>query len=319
MEAAHAEIFEDSAKSIGRLQLLAAHFQNDTLFQIYVRTQVIHRLFQTTPELNPDRLALYHLQFTESVIDLLRKVKRVNENRVLVLSEEVRFNELLLEKMQRERVEERQFEIAQIQHTALVNASINTLFQNLSDYAKDNPFPPALYEFSKEWAAAYYTPITEEQLAPFAAYNLEEEYKNGYGIIDKKLLGLQCRYGFKNAFVGGFRCGTDIVEVYKIVGTEDYFSFFHRKNFYNDFLQENLEALGWKPFISESARRIAQIETTIEIARTEAQTAHKILPADVTELLQNYLMRIGALNFLDDDDYESQANILRAMLQTDSL
>ena len=319
MEAAHAGIFEDSAKSIGRLQLLAAHFQNDTLFQIYVRTQVIHRLFQTTPELNPDRLALYHLQFTESVTDLLRKVKRVNENRVLVLGEEVRFNELLLEKMQRERVEERQFEIAQIQQAALVNESINTLFQNLSDYAKDNPFPPALYDFSKEWAAEYYTPITEEQLAPFAAYNLEEEYKNGYGIIDKKLLGLQCRHGFKNAFVGGFRCGSDIVEVYKIVGTEDYFSFFHRKNFYNDFSPVTLEDLGWKPFISESAKRIAGIKATIAKAETEAQTAHKALPADVAALLQNYLMRIAALNFLDDDDYESQANILRAMLQTDSL
>ncbi len=319
MEAAHAGIFEDSAKSIGRLQLLAAHFQNDTLFQIYVRTQVTHRLFQTTPELNPDKLALYHLQFTESVIDLLRKVKRVNENRVLVLGEEVRFNEILLEKMQRERVEERQFEIAQIQQVALVNASINALFQNLSDYAKDNPFPPALYEFSQEWAAEYYTPITEEQLAPFAAYNLEEEYKNGYGIIDKKLLGLQCRHGFKNTFVGGFRCGSDIVEVYKIVGTEDYFSFFHRKNFYNDFSPATLEDLGWKPFISEGARRIASIETAIEAAQTEALTAHRALPADVENLLRDYLERISALNFLDDDDYESQANVLRAMLQTDSL
>ncbi len=319
MEPQHAEIFRDSATSIGRLQLLSAHFSNDTLFQIYIRTQVIHQLFQTTPELNPDRLALYHLQFTESVIDLLRKVKKSNEKKIVLLSEEVRFNELLVEKLQRERVEERQFEIAQMQQAALVNASVHALYQNLSDYAKDNPFPPALYEFSAEWADKYFTEITAAQLAPFAAYNLEEEYKNGYGIIDKKLLGQQCRHDFKNTFVGGFRCGADIVEVYKIVGTEDYFSFFHRKNFYDDFSPAHLESLGWKPYHSESARRIAQIENTVAEARAEAKAAHKALPAAIADLLKNYLERITALNFLDEDDYEAQANILRTMLKTDSL
>jgi hypothetical protein len=44
-------ILQESNKILSKLQLLSAFFEDEIIYKIYLRTQVIHRLYETNPEL----------------------------------------------------------------------------------------------------------------------------------------------------------------------------------------------------------------------------------------------------------------------------
>jgi hypothetical protein len=312
-------IFDASSRVISKLQLLSVFFGDEMIFKIYVRSQVIHKLFETTPELDIHKLDLYHLQFTESIVELLRKIKKTNEKNVMLLFDEIHFNEVLIEKFRHELEAADTYEAERARQAARINDSIFRLYQNLSDHARDNPFAPAIYEFSARYAKDYFHEITEAQLDTFTQYSLEEEYKNGYGIIDKKLMGQQCRHGFSNEFVCGLKAGNETLEIYKMTARDTYFLFYPRRNFYNDFDIAHLAHLSLTPPQSARAKMVQDLKEKNHQLKASEDKVRTAISPEIKELLNNYYNRISALNFLDTSDHEVQANILRAMLNTDGL
>ncbi|RYF44632.1 MAG: hypothetical protein EON99_01070, partial [Chitinophagaceae bacterium] len=93
------QILSDSNKIISKLQILSAFFEDDVIYKIYVRSQVIHKLFETNPELDINKLNLFHLQFTESVLELLRRIKKTNEKGVSLIFDEIELNKQLIIKI----------------------------------------------------------------------------------------------------------------------------------------------------------------------------------------------------------------------------
>jgi hypothetical protein len=73
MDDAGKAILNESNKIISKLQLLSVFFGDDIIYKIYLRSQVIHQLFEDNPELDINKLELFHLQFTQTLLDLLRK------------------------------------------------------------------------------------------------------------------------------------------------------------------------------------------------------------------------------------------------------
>lgn len=312
-------ITEASGRIIGKLQLLSVFFGDETVFRILVRTQVIHKLFETTPDLDINKLELFHLQFTESIIALLRKIKKANEQKVTLLFDEIRFNEALIEKFAHELETEEHFEADKKRQAQRVSESIFRLYQNLSDIARDNPFPRAIYDFSRKYAQEHFHAITTEQLEEWTQYNLDDEFKNGYGIIDKQLLGLQCKNDFANTFVCGLKAGGDTLEIYCITGTATHFLFYPGRNFYNDFDAARIAHIDQSTQLSARAKMVQDLkENNIRLQAGEDRLRTHI-DEEIKELLEEYFNRISALDFLDTSDHEVQANILRAMLNTDSL
>ncbi|MFD2144614.1 hypothetical protein [Mucilaginibacter antarcticus] len=66
-------ILRESTQYLNKLHILSAFFEDEIVYKIYLRTQVIHRLYETNPELDINKLELFHVQFTAAVIDLLKK------------------------------------------------------------------------------------------------------------------------------------------------------------------------------------------------------------------------------------------------------
>src|SRR4028118_1599813 len=99
MDANRARVLEESRKSLSKLQLLAVFFEDEVLYGILLRTQVIHNLYQGSAELDIGRLELFHLQYTASILELLRKVKKANEKLVATLYEEIDLNKHLAERL----------------------------------------------------------------------------------------------------------------------------------------------------------------------------------------------------------------------------
>ena len=57
-------ILRESTRLLNKLHLLSAFFEDEIVYKIYLRTQVIHRLYETNPELDINKLELFHVQFT---------------------------------------------------------------------------------------------------------------------------------------------------------------------------------------------------------------------------------------------------------------
>src|SRR5476651_556918 len=91
-------ILNDSNRIISKLQLLSVFFGDDIIYKIFLRTQVIHQLFDDNAELDINKLELFHLQYTQTLIDLLRKIKKNNEKSILILLDEIQLNKELIGK-----------------------------------------------------------------------------------------------------------------------------------------------------------------------------------------------------------------------------
>ncbi|WP_238533639.1 hypothetical protein [Pedobacter agri] len=76
MDEYRSNILKKSNAEINRLQLLSVFFDDEIIYKIFLRTQVIHQLFSNNEDLEIEKLDLFHLQFTDSVIALLRKIKK---------------------------------------------------------------------------------------------------------------------------------------------------------------------------------------------------------------------------------------------------
>lgn len=99
MDERYANILKASSTEISRLQLLSVFFEEETLYKIFLRSQVIHQMFENNVDLDIDKLEIFHVQFTASLIELLRKIKKSNEKNVSLIYDEISLNKELIEKM----------------------------------------------------------------------------------------------------------------------------------------------------------------------------------------------------------------------------
>ena len=310
-------IFKDSSRIITKLQLLSVFFEDETVYKIYVRTQVIQKLFENNPDLDVHKLELFHLQYTESVIELLRKIKKGNEQNVHLAQDEIGYNEELIQKIKESVRTEENFENAKQARTAVINKSLHQLFQNLSGYSALPPFPKDISAFSEKYAREFFE-ISPALFYELTEFDPAEVYKNGYGIIEKKLLGWQCKQEFKNVFVCGLKAGESEIEVYKLEKTDDYFIFYPERNLFLDLNFSKIEKVYVPTPLSKQERIIRDLSEKNAALKNSMDEIKTGIPAQVKSLLNEYYHKINTLDFINDD-FDIQANILKAMLNTDGL
>lgn len=315
-----AQILKESKKIISRLQLLSVYFQEEVVFKIYLRSQVIHQLFENNAELSIDKLDLFHLQFTQTVVDLLRKIKKNNEKNVTLIDDEMRLNAEVIEKLN-DTVNSEQNFIAGKQRQALkINNSLRNLFEYLSEHTTDFPFVKNITQFSSLYSKDFYMQISPDQLAKLIDYELNMVYTNSYATIEKKLMGLLCKYDFKTEFVSGLRSGTLIIEIYKFLETDRYYLFFPSRNLF--LFCEPQEILGteWTSNSSEKAKMIQELAFKNDKLLSQSAAVKTYIPAEIISLLEENYIKIADMDFLNNlSNFDVQANILKSMLNTDML
>lgn len=326
MEENQKKIFSYSEEVIAKLKLLSLFFEDEHILRIYIRTQVIHKLFKSNAELDIHKLELFHLQYTESIIELLKKVKQNNEKLVLHLTDEVHVNDELIKNLNDSMLLEVSFIQAKAAHTGTINKALNKLYQNLSDYAKDIPFPKTIMDFSKVYAKDFFYEVAPELVESLLDYDPEKIYRNGYGAIEKKLMGLQCKHHFKNSFHCGLRTKGRELEVYRILDfiveddDNEYFVFDPDRNLFLGCEAAKLEGIDTGNNLSKKAKIIFDLNDKNVKLKNSLPATKTALPDEVVKLLKEYQRRIEDINFLDlIDDFDIQANILKTMLNTDSI
>ncbi len=313
-------ILKESEKIISRLQLLATFFEDEVVYRIYLRSQVIHKLFDSNDELDINKLELFHLQYTETVVELLRKIKKNNEQRVSLLYDEMQLNDELITRLKHAGYSEQEFNGDKEKQAARVSRAIENLFKNLSDYSTDNPFPKNIREFGIRYSREFFHDIREETLQSLIDYKVGDVYKNAYGIIHKKLVGLQCKHDFRNSFCGGLRMDDVLLEVYRLKDTDRHFLYYPSGNLFLFCDLSTITEVDWDDTISRKSKVINDLQDKIDVLKSKIELVKTNISAEVKQLLLEYCKKTEDVSFLQNlSNVDVEANMLKSMLDTESM
>jgi hypothetical protein len=313
-------ILNGSNRILSKLQLLAAFFADDIIYKIYVRSQVIHQLFEGNEELDINKLDLFHLQFTATLVELLRKIKKSNEKAVSLLFDEMQINQDLIAKVQTETLTENDFNLEKQRQSLKVNTSLRNIYKALSNDTSEYPFARNINSFSARFAPGFYRSVSGDVLAKLTAYQPNEVYTNAHAVIQRKLMGLLNKYDFKSEFFCGLKTGNLIIEVYHIPEPDVYFIYYPSRNLFLLCDEDEIRAINAtiendKPdtLLQELQNKNDQLQSTISVTKSH-------LPDEVRHLLAEHYKKISDIDFIQKmGEFDAQANILRTMLNTDMM
>jgi hypothetical protein len=320
MDDAGKAILNDSIRIISKLQLLSVFFGDDIIYKIYLRNQVIHQLFVDNAELDINKLELFHLQYTQTLIDLLTKIKKNNEKSIMIMLDEVQLNKDLISKLRDSVVSFDQFRLDEQRQALRINTSLRKLYQVLSDDTSDYPFSKNINAFGERYAQDFYYEISPALFSELTQYEPADVYKNAYAIIQRKLMGLLCKYDFRSSFVCGVRSGDLTVEIYELSDSGKNFLYLPARGLFIfcdinkiDHDGAPTELSKKEAFIRELTGKNEQLNSSINIIKTT-------IPAEVKSLLADNYKKLNDINFLQSiSDVDVQANILKTMLNTDMM
>ncbi|KMQ60457.1 hypothetical protein ACM40_11770 [Chryseobacterium sp. BLS98] len=297
-----------SKRRLTKLKLLANFFEHIDIISIYIKTDIIHNLFQENKALDYSKLELFHLQYTDSLIELLTKIKRQKENDMLTIINEIDVNTKYIESFEERRVDS--FQTDRKMYSGIFSQHLKTLYKDLTEDIFTADWNNVLYFHKKYGQEFYRTGADEEQLKPkpFPAY----QYKNY--TIERKLLGRLNIQGFKVRFVCGYLIGTFEYELFKIFQSDDYFVFgVDDKKLY--LFDGELEKLDISENQSNQSSIINQLKAKNELLENSINERKRTIPSEVENVLKDYLKNLENIDIMSKIfAFDEETNILRAML-----
>ncbi|CAD0003364.1 MULTISPECIES: hypothetical protein [Flavobacterium] len=312
-EERYLQIIKDSNRKLVVLELLSNFFNHKDLVGILVRTKIIHTLFEKNRILDINKLELFHIQFTSSLIDLFQKIKKSKEQQYVLISDEIYINEDILSKLKQE-IGESKFAKQMQLHAQNMSKKIEELYE-LFVSEKDVFFNwNDIMIFSQSIQAEYYREITIDQYEKLSQLN-KSVYENPYAKFEKKLLGRLNILNFKIKFLCGLVCNNEIIEVYEFRDSNDKFVFVaNEKSFY--FLnEENTKDIDISKNGSAKEEIIIDLKNKNAELKRELSVVKTTLPENVLEVLKEYHDKISSVDFLEElQNVDEQTNILKTML-----
>ena len=307
------QIIKDSDKRLVVLQVLANFFNHKDLIGVVIKTKIIHNLFKKNRSLDCNKLELFHLQFTDSIIELFRKLKKSKEQQYLLISDEININNETIASLQSE-IEKSDFpENAKI-HAQIMSQKVAQLYQMFVSDQQELFSWNEILMFSNDYRSKYYREINSNQYEQLIPVD-RKVYKNSHSIFEKKLLGRLNILQFRIKFLCGLVCNNQIIEVYEFRDSNDKFIFVgNDKSFY--FLEnENAKGIDLSKNSSSKNQVLFELNTKNTQLKTTLETIKTSLPESVEQVLKDYLDKISSTNFTDDlYNVDEQTNILKTML-----
>ncbi|WP_294226585.1 MULTISPECIES: hypothetical protein [Chryseobacterium] len=302
-------IMSQSKRRLTKLKLLANFFENVDIISIYIKTDIIHNLFQENKGLDYSKLELFHLQFTDSLIELLTKIKRQKENDMLAVINEMEVNNKYISGFEEKQADG--FETDRKMYSGIFSDHLKNLYNDLTEDKFRLNWDKVMY-FHKKYAAEFYRQDVDEELLKsgnFPAYQYQE-YR-----IERKLLGRLNIQNFKVRFVCGYAISVNEYELFRIFQSDDYFIFDieGRKMYLIE--AKKLEKLDTSPNESNRGTIVYQLKRKNEQLEETMNERKKILPEQVMNVLKDYLKNLENTDIMSKMfDINEETNILRAML-----
>lgn len=309
-------IIRDSEKRLNKLKILINFFDQSQIIAIHVRTKVIHDIFFSNKTLDTSKLELFHLQYTDSLLDLLVKLKKNIEQKYLLLTNEIQINNDLINTFESE-IQKDNFSDRVKTHTLIMQCFIQSLYQVLAfdDKSNSNMSFKEKEDLANEMGIEFYRKIGLNEYEQLNKISCDAVYEYSGLRIEKKLLGKLNIQKFKFKFQCGFQFNNQFIEVYEFIHTNEHFIYFKEKN---EFLSINLNDFKHIDFSKNNSNKkeiVLQLKRKNIDLNTKAEQTLKSIPYDVETILKNYYDKISSLEFLDDlQSIDEQTNVLRTML-----
>ncbi|AKK74914.1 hypothetical protein OK18_11885 [Chryseobacterium gallinarum] len=301
-------MLSQSRRRLTKLKLLANFFEHIDIISIFIKTDIIHNMFQENTALDYNKLELFHLQYTDSLIELLTKIKRQKENDMLAVINEIDINKKYISGFEERKIDS--FQTDRKMYSGIFSQHLKKLYKDLTEAIFTVNWDNVLY-FHKKYAQEFYRSAVDESLltsGSFPAY----QYKD-YS-IERKLLGRLNIHGFKVRFICGYIIGTHEYELFKIFQSDDYFVFsIDEKKLY--LFDKDLNKLDISENQSNQSAIIHQLKQKNELLENSMNERKRTLPAEVEEVLKDYLRNLENIDIMSKIfDFDEETNILRAML-----
>lgn len=311
------EILDKSNEVIQQLSDLSSFFEDPMLIKIYLQTRIIHKLFEDNEDIDINKLELFHLQFTTTLIDLLNKIKVKNERVVGMYRHEIELNNEMMEKLRLKMIQDGGFDAEKQKQTQRMSRSLRELYTAIYYKSSEYPFKEDINSFSINFYKDYFFDSDQEIVDKLIAYDKADVYRNPYAIIDKQLLLSLGQSNFNVKFFAGVKVYPILLELYKIQTEDTYFLYWPVKNL---FLKCDIEVFPYQEWIAEMSKKeqtISSLHKKNAKLETNIKNTYKYLSHEIIELLEEDYKVITDIDFLASlEDIDTQANILKSMLET---
>lgn len=306
------EILKKSKRRLQKLKLLSNFLKKTELINIIIRTELIQSYFDTKSknDLDINKLELFHLQYTDSLIVLLEKIKKQKEANILAIYNEVDANKNYIEAHIHNKGNG--FHLNKKFHNSYISDYLKSFYSNLIEKRMifDNS---KIRDLSNNYAIEYYRKIDKINFLVSLPKTNYYEFENVY--VEKKLLGMLNSNNFKIRIICGYNINNQIFELFKITNTDKQFIWNLQTNeFY--FLAKDIMILldtsqnisSQKNIVDDLIVRNKELMNNAKIMKTE-------LPDNVLEVIQKYQETLEKQDIINQViDVDEEMNILNAML-----
>lgn len=310
------EIINNSEARLHKLKILSNFFDDGLIIGITVRTRVIHDIFASNTTLDTNKLELFHLQYTDSLIDLLTKLKKNLEQKYTIVINEIQINTDVIESFKGQIQKENFRECVQT-HNLIIQGFLESLYNQLAFNNSDskNILCQEIDELEKDKGLEYYRKLSAEDYQKLSNLSVNGYYEYQNFKIEKKLLGKINIQNFAFKFLCGFQFDNHFVEVYEFIHSEEHFIYLKEKKEFLSIKIDDFKKLDFSKNVSSKKEILLQLQQKNTELKVKSNTILKAIPNDIEQVLKDYNEKISAIEFLDDlQNIDEQTNILRTML-----
>lgn len=308
------DILKKSKKRIQKLKLLSKFFDQPNLINIIIKTEIIQSYFtdKSINGLDINKLELFHLQYTDSLIVLLDKIKKQKEANILTVYKEIDANQEYIEKFLRQENEGRNFNTDRKYQNALVSEFLNKIYSNLTGTRVELDFAK-IRNLSNNYAIDYYRKTTKIENLLSQPDTKYYEFENID--VEKKLLGKLNTNQFKIRFVCGYNSSNQIFELFKIINTDEEFIWNLQINEFYLVEETIISELNRSENTSSNNSLVQDLTTRNLELNLKAEQLKNELPEEVISLLEKYKENLENQEILNQIlSIDEEMNILNSML-----
>lgn len=310
MEDDRLSILNQSTRRISKLKLLSDFFENITLISIYVKTEIIHNLFKENSDLDHTKLELFHLQYTDSLINLVDKIKKSNERDFLNFSTEISTNNEFIAKYNQENPGEN-FDVERKYYSSNFSNFLKTMYEDLSSDRLTGNLE--VFNFKLKYAENFYREYGNKKSLEYEDNKLFYDYQDIR--IEKKLLGRLNIQNFKSKFVAGFILENNIYELFKIFQTDEFYVYNNEKKEIYLLPAEQLSDVDISTNSSKQKDIVEALKLKNKTLDVKRKAARDNIPNETLMVMDDYLRALGDVDIMNNIlRVDEETNILKAML-----
>jgi hypothetical protein len=309
------EAIQQSQNRLNKLLVIVNFFDHPVVASIFIKTKVIHSIFETNAALDFNKLELFNLQFTDTFLELMLQLKKKNEQNYINVQNEIQINEGFIKKYHSE-IQNNIFKNDFIKCSSDLSCFFETAYHFLA-FDKNDDKTESLYleDFCHQYVLEYYKEISEDFFS-----SLTNQTKNPSRVfkkynIENKLLGKLNIHRFKVKFLCGFRYNEFYFSIFEFVHSNEHIIFNHKSFEFQLIDLKNYPSVDFSKSISNKHQTIENLAFKNKNLTKNALKNLKIIPNEIQAVISDYLEKISKIQFLEDmQNIDEQTNILRTML-----